>query len=229
LHPQYLFDKADELQLRGVFLGGPREKFVTAGRAQLEILLARGLLPKHHVLDIGCGALRGGWWLINFLRPGRYFGIEPNVHMLDAGIEVMLGSRLVEEKKPRFSGNSDFDFSVFGETFDFVLARSVWTHASLAQIGAMLDSFLVTARADGELVASIVPPRTMFRRETRSSTWVGRSHERDKPGLAHYRFSTIRKLCGGRGLAAEKLGSQDGQVWVLVSRQGRLAQAERHL
>jgi hypothetical protein len=218
LHPQYLFDKADALQVRGVFLGGPREKFVTAGRAQLEILLARGLLPRHRVLDIGCGALRGGWWLINFLRPGRYFGIEPNVRMLDAGIEVMLGSELVEEKKPRFSNNSNFDFSVFGEIFDFLVARSVWTHASLAQIGAMLDSFRATAGRKGEFVASILPPRTMFHREYQGSAWVGRSHERDKPGLAYYRFNTIRKLCRDRQLSAENLGWQDGQTWVLVRR-----------
>jgi SAM-dependent methyltransferase len=218
LHQQSLFDKADELQSRGVFLGGPREKFATAGRGQLEILLCRGLLPDHRVLDIGCGALRGGWWLINFLRPGRYFGIEPNVSMLKAGIEVMLGCQLLEEKIPSFSSNSDFDFSVFGAAFDFLIARSVWTHASLEQIGKMLDSFVANSTPNGEFVASIVPPRTVFHREHRGSAWLGRSHECDLPGLAHYRFSTVRKLCRDRQLNAENLGLQNEQTWVRVSR-----------
>lgn len=220
MYAKTMFDKADALLARGIFLGGPRDKFVTAGRGQLEVLLARGLLPDHRVLDIGCGALRGGWWLINFLRPERYFGIESNTTMLDAGIEVMLGPDLREEKKPRFANNADFDFSVFGERFDFVVARSVWTHAPLQQIGTMLDSFVACSTPTAEFVTSIVPPKSRFQREYRGTQWVGRSHESDTPGYAHYRFSTIQRLCQERQLSAENLGSQDQQTWVLVKRQG---------
>ena len=96
----HLFLKAEELERRSIFLGGPKHKFVSAGRGQLEILLANGLIPDDRVLDVGCGALRGGWWLINFLRPDRYFGIEPNRAMLDAGKEVMVGDTLLQEKRP---------------------------------------------------------------------------------------------------------------------------------
>jgi hypothetical protein len=218
LYPKVMFDKADALQARGVFLGGPRDKFVTAGRGQLEILLSRGLLPDHRVLDVGCGALRGGWWLINFLRPERYYGIEPNKSMLDAGIDVMLGPDLLPEKKPRFANNADFDFSVFGETFDFVIARSVWTHASLQQIGTMLDSFVACSTPNAEFVTSIVQPKTLFQREYGGTQWLGRSHEGDTPGYAHYRFGTIRRLCDERHLTADDLGPQDKQTWVLVRR-----------
>jgi SAM-dependent methyltransferase len=203
LHPKSVYDKADQLLARGVFLGGPREKFVTAGRGQLEILLSRGLLPDHRVLDVGCGALRGGWWLINFLRPERYFGIEPSQEMLGAGIEVMLGDELMADKKPRFSGNSNFDFSVFDERFEFIIARSVWTHASLAQIGTMLDSFLTCSAPNAEFIASIVPPSGLFGREYGGASWIGISHESDRPGLAHYRFRTIHKLCQERGPGRE--------------------------
>ena len=217
--PKVMFDKADELETRGIFLGGPRGKFVTAGRGQLEILLSRGLLPEHRVLDVGCGALRGGWWLVNFLRPDRYFGIEPNKAMLDAGIEVMLGRELLEEKRPRFADNADFDLSIFGETFDFVVARSIWTHASLSEIGAMLDSFAVCSSPVGEFVTSILQPKTPFHREYRGTKWLGRSHECDRAGLAHYRFSTILKVCRDRGFRAERLGTHDEQTWVSVTRQ----------
>jgi SAM-dependent methyltransferase len=218
LYPKSIFDKADQLHSRGIFLGGPRTKFVTAGRGQLEVLLSRGLLPHHRVLDIGCGALRGGWWLINFLRADSYFGIEPNKKMLDAGIEVMLGRSLLNEKRPRFAKNADFDFSVFGEQFDFLIARSVWTHASREQICTMLDSFIRCSVPAAEFVTSICLPRTPFHRQYRGAKWVGRSHESDTPGVVHYRLSTIRKLCHARQLVAEKLGVQDGQTWVLVKR-----------
>jgi hypothetical protein len=208
--------KADELERRGVFLGGPKHKFVSAGRGQLEVLLANGLVPDSIVLDIGCGCLRGGWWVMNFLRPGRYFGVEPNKKMLDAGIEVMLGPELVEEKKPKFSHNADFDFSVFGQTFDFIIARSVWTHASRDQIRAMLVSFKGTSHPDSLFISSIAEPRRR-QKEYLESGWCGRSHECDVPGIAHHSFSTIQKLCAGAGLAVEALNEAEEQLWVRVS------------
>jgi SAM-dependent methyltransferase len=211
--------KADELERRGIFLGGPRRKFVTAGRGQLEILQANGLAPGNRVLDIGCGCLRGGWWLIDFLDPGRYFGIEPNKAMLNAGIEVMLGRELVERKKPSFATNADFDFSVFGQTFDFVIARSVWTHASRDHIRAMLASFVRTSHAQSLFIASIVEPRGRHK-EYLEPGWCGRSHESDVPGIACHSFDTVARLCTDAGLAAEALGTGDEQLWVRVARPG---------
>lgn len=220
MYPASVFDKADELTARGIFTGGVRrDTFVTSGRGQLEILLSRGLLPHHRVLDVGCGVLRGGWWVINFLRPNRYCGIEPNTKMLEGGMDVMLGPELIEEKRPRFSPNPDFDFSVFNERFDFVIARSIWTHASLEQIRTMLRGFLAHTTPEAEFITSICPPRFLIGREYRGTKWLGRSHESDTGGIANYRLSTIKSLCADMGLIAKKLGVQDRQTWVMVTRE----------
>src|SRR5262245_38683866 len=134
-----LLDRANRLQAEGVFLGGPTQMFEAAGRNLLMTLLSEGLSPHSKVLDIGCGCLRGGYWLIHFLDEGCYFGIEPNVSMLDAGIRILLEPGLADLKKPRFDHNADFDFTVFKEKFDFLVARSIWSHASKQQIQTMLD------------------------------------------------------------------------------------------
>jgi hypothetical protein len=55
------------------------------GRNQLSILLRNGLIFDSRVLDVGCGVLRAGYWLIHFLDPDCYFGIEPNRVILTAG------------------------------------------------------------------------------------------------------------------------------------------------
>ena len=68
--------KAEELSST-IFLGGPTKFIEIVGRLQLIILLKEGLYPDSKVLDIGCGCLRGGYWLIHFLNPNCYFGIEP--------------------------------------------------------------------------------------------------------------------------------------------------------
>ncbi len=209
--------KADELERRSIFLGGPRKRFIAAGRCQLEILLAHGLTPDDFVLDVGCGALRGGWWVINFLRPGRYFGIEPNRTMLDAGKEVMLGEELLAEKKPNFSNNDNFDFSVFGQKFDFVIGRSIWTHASKSQIQDMLQSFKQCSNTSGCFLTSILEPRLPIIPEYKGSGWIGRSHKSDVAGIAHYRFRTLRKFAQMAGLNAERLGIVEGQRWIKIT------------
>lgn len=135
-------------------LGGPLSEFEQVGRLQLEVLIHEGLCPRSNVLDVGCGALRGGYWLMHFLEPGRYFGIEPYRQMLEAGLEHIVEPEVVEAKHPRFDSNTQFDFSVFGVRFDFVLARSIWTHASMDQIKTMLDRFVAVAAPGALLVAS---------------------------------------------------------------------------
>jgi SAM-dependent methyltransferase len=139
------------------FLGGPVKDFVRVGGHCLEVLLAEGLTPSSRVLDVGCGALRVGYWLMRVLDPGRYFGIEPNQEMLRLGLDTVVEPDVLSRAHPHLAHNDDFDFSRFGERFDFVVARSIWTHASRAQIGAMLTSFAATSTPDGVFLASYRP------------------------------------------------------------------------
>jgi hypothetical protein len=215
-----LWKKADELERRSIFLGGPKHKFIFAGRCQLEILLKEGLAPDDFVLNVGCGVLRGGWWLINFLRPGRYFGIEPNKEMLTAGTEVMLDPELLAEKRPGFSNNDDFDFSVFKQKFEFVIARSVWTHTSKSQMMAMLQSFLDCTSPKARLLTSIVEPKRGELEEYDGAGWLGRSHQSAAGGMAHHRFESVEELCQQAGLKATRLDKVAGQRWIRIDRPG---------
>ena len=76
-----LSDKLTEAQ---IYVGNVGETADIVGSVQLELLLENGLEPSDHVLDIGCGALVAGKPLLEFLEPGHYVGIEPNVWLLDA-------------------------------------------------------------------------------------------------------------------------------------------------
>ena len=212
-----LIERAEELQRRGIFLGGPIRKFETVGRNQLSILLRHGLNLDSKVLDVGCGALRAGYWLIHFLKPGCYFGIEPNADMLDAGKEVVVTHSVIEAKQPSFHNNGDFDFGVFATNFDFVLARSVWTHASQIQIEKMLDEFVRTTSDNGTFLTSFKPTR-WYERQYAGTEWVGKSDTSDEGGIVRYRFSWIRKVCAQRGLAAERLENEYGQTWIKITK-----------
>jgi SAM-dependent methyltransferase len=148
--------KAAQLAERA-FLGGPREDFERVGSLSLQALLGEGLRPSSRLLDVGCGMLRVGYWLMRFLDAGCYFGIEPNREMLNVGLTELIEPEVLARSDAHFAYNDDFDFSVFGEQFDFVFARSIWTHTSRAQILAMLDSFAATATPGGVFLTSYHP------------------------------------------------------------------------
>lgn len=210
--------RAEQLSREGIFTGGPVTYFELVGRNQLITLLNNGLSPQHKVLDVGCGCLRAGYWIIHFLRSGNYFGIEPNKEMLQAGLKSILESEIVAEKQPRFDHNSFFDFSIFGTTFDFVLARSIWTHAAPAQILKMLDQFLQYTNEDAEFFTSYIRA-TADRPQNKNSDWVGRSHKSNIPGMVTYDFEWIESECRQRGLqVVESGGDVLNQTWLRVRR-----------
>jgi len=124
---------------------------------QLAVLLENGLQPWSKVLDFGCGALRGGWWMMQFLLPGHYCGIEPNKKRLQLAIDHVAGPDLIARAQPRFSSISDLNMGVFGESWDFVICRSIWTHASKSEIGAMMGSFRATSAPKGRMLTSVLP------------------------------------------------------------------------
>jgi hypothetical protein len=216
-----LIERATRLEAEGVFLGGPPRFFEIAGRKQLITLLNEGLFPSSKVLDIGCGCLRGGYWLIHFLDAGCYFGIEPNNDMLEAGINTILEPGLMELKNPIFDKNAEFDFSVFGENFDYFVARSIWTHASKQQIQIMLDGFVNNTTNNGIFLTSYKRPN-IFNKDYIGNEWVGKSHESETPGSIRHSFKWIQKECKKRGLCAEEIKEKEynfgKQTWIRIRR-----------
>lgn len=217
--PTTLMARAQQIESEGVFLGGPIEVFERAGRKLLMLLLNEGLMPDSKVLDIGCGCLRGGYWLIHFLDQKCYCGIEPNKVMLDAGLGVLLEPGLADLKQPRFDANEGFDFAVFAEQFDYVVARAIWNHASKAQIQTMLDEFVSTSTPQSVFLASYLPA-IRDEDDYQGSTWIGRSRLSNQPASIRHRFDWIEAECARRDLLIEEITDQiynfGNQIWLSI-------------
>lgn len=100
------------------------------GALQFNFLLAKGLLPTHSMLDLGCGTLRGGRHFIRYLDAGNYTGYDISPVALTYATSLAHDEG-ISDRKPRLRFNADRDlrFAPFtGETFDFILAQSVFTH-----------------------------------------------------------------------------------------------------
>ena len=98
------------------------------GALQFDFLCEQGLKPRHSLLDMGCGSLRGGLRFIAYLDPGKYYGIDINPDILEAGRRELEQAGL-SHKRPTIRVNRDLNFDDFGTMrFDFILALAVFTH-----------------------------------------------------------------------------------------------------
>lgn len=109
------------------------------GRLQLDFMKGQGLKPEHRLLDIGCGSLRAGRFFIEYLKAGGYLGLDVDEALVKDGLLHEVDPKVVEEKRPGFAFNYDFNFS-FDEKPDFALAQSVFTHLTPDQMRACLNN-----------------------------------------------------------------------------------------
>src|SRR5437588_3775537 len=205
------------------FYGIPVENFELSGRQQFMYLLRAGLNPDSKVLDIGCGVLRAGYWLIHFLEPRCYCGIEPHQGRLETGVHTILEPEILKSKEPRFDSNPNFNTSVFGEKFDFFLAYSIWTHASKRQIQATLDGFVRDSNDRARFLLTYLPASWRHPDYT-GDQWFGTSHESDVAGTIAHSFRWIKTQCHQRGLTIRKLGRDKAHrhPWLELTRIGQL-------
>ena len=64
-----------------------------SGSAQFKTLLQLGLQPHHRVLEIGCGTLNLGRYLILHSDTKRYVCVEPNEWLILSSLKLMQNRR----------------------------------------------------------------------------------------------------------------------------------------
>ena len=174
----------------------------TIGQLQFDLLVREGLEPRHRLLDIGCGSLRGGVHFIAYLDVGHYAGVDKSVERLRAGREVELARAGLVAKAPVLEVVDDFDFARLGGTFDYAVALSLFTHLPLELIRtclAKLDDVLVCG---GRLYATFLELERDDERRT-----VERSERLyAKDPNFWFAFDELRAACGGTSLEAEYIG-----------------------
>lgn len=175
----------------------PDDKHLVVGRIQRDFLVEQGLQPHHRLLDIGCGWLRGGEWLINYLDPGNYVGIEKDSNMLEKAHRVGLSKREVAQKRPRIiEGVPTPDLMESLGHFNYALAHSVFTHLLPEQISAMLKTVMPHADV---LYASFNRAPTVKTGKPHKN----REFERTK---CQYPFEELAEIADKAGCTATDLG-----------------------
>lgn len=108
------------------------------GRAQMALLRAEGLLPHHHLLDIGAGSLRLGCKAVPYLDQGHYWATDLSGALMAEGHAKELAdptrldpSHLIED--------ADFGFPGVPDRITHAIAFAVFTHLPLPYLTRALS------------------------------------------------------------------------------------------
>lgn len=135
-------------------LVGRPEAYEFKRQFQISFLRGQGLLPRHSLLDYGCGVLRGGIPLISYLDTGNYVGLDIGADALRAARKAVRREGLTE-KKPTLVRIENIDALSLGRRFDYVWAFSVFFHMTDEHVDACLRLVARHLAADGTFYANV--------------------------------------------------------------------------
>lgn len=105
---------------------------------QINFLLQQGLQPHQEFIDIGCGTLRGGIPIIDYLQPGKYTGIDSREEVIKEGYKELKDVRL-EHKHPQLLTTTALDKVSLPRKYDMAWSFSVLIHMSNEELHKCMD------------------------------------------------------------------------------------------
>jgi SAM-dependent methyltransferase len=130
-------------------------KWEQLGQLQRDFLIRHGLMPAHRLLDVGCGAFRGGVHFVAYLDPGNYYGIDVSPALLDVGYAQEIAAQGLADRLPRanLACNGEFDIP-WDVPFEYAIAQSLFTHLPLNQIRYCLARVAPAMHPGGQFFAT---------------------------------------------------------------------------
>jgi cyclopropane fatty-acyl-phospholipid synthase-like methyltransferase len=183
------------------FVGGLWDEI---GRLQFDFLIEQGVKPSHTLIDVGCGALRGGVHFVRYLQPGHYFGLDINPTLIKAGQQELARAGLVD-RQPQLIVDDKFQFSRFERQFDFGVSVSLFTHLYLNHIGrCLVEMRRVMHSASKFFFTFFEAPRPMHLKEITHTPGGAKTYFDSDP--FHYAFEEIECIARRCGIAAHLIG-----------------------
>jgi hypothetical protein len=134
-----------------------------------------------------------GRHLIPYLNEKRYFGIEPNTWLVEAGLKHEIPAHIVEQKHPAFKDEQGFHASVFRPLkFDFIFVHAVLTHAAHHQIDTLMQSLPAALKKTGILIGDVA----VSLEDYQGDSWR-------YPGQIGHREACVRRVAESLGYGFE--------------------------
>jgi cyclopropane fatty-acyl-phospholipid synthase-like methyltransferase len=149
--------------------------FDYTGKYCFDLLIGLNLQKKHKLLDVGCGALRTGKFLITYLDCKNYTGLEPDIEILESAKKSEINESFLKQKEPNFISNSSFNFEDI-PIQDFIFCFDVFYHCGINQLNIFLKNVKEISNNKTNIVLSL-----MFAN--------GNPHETQE-GVYHYKYAS---------------------------------------
>jgi SAM-dependent methyltransferase len=183
------------------FVGGMWDQI---GQLQFEFLKSNGLLPRHRLADIGCGALRGGIHFVRYLGQSNYYGIDLNSSLIEAGRKELQAAGLADKAANLFvTDKFELPWDV---QCDFALAVSVFTHLYANHIAICLKRVQQRLAPNGKFFATFFQAPDAVHLDAICHQPGGFiTHYNCDP--FHYSFAEMEALAKFAGLSATLIGN----------------------
>lgn len=191
-----------------------KKKWLENSRNQLKLdqgmnvftlLKDHGLKPNHYLLDIGCGWLRVGIHIIDYLNPGRYYGFDKEKRQFNRAKKVINEENLLHKKPMIWLIDSPDDIaSMINVSFDYMLARSVFTHIDPETLESLFAAFIPFLKNTGVFHAS-------FFKGEKNTVQIDNPHFNRKNEYSHvlYPLSFFENLAKKYDLTVEFLSKDE--------------------
>jgi len=135
-------------------LGGGRSMWNSRGEFQLYFLQKMGLLPDHDFLDIGCGPIRAGEYIIDYLNQNKYTGIDREYRYIYVSESIVKQSEKLKSKSPIFQNINSFklDTNFFSKKFDFMFAFAVFKTTKAEEIFDLIQTLEPHINIGGKII-----------------------------------------------------------------------------
>jgi SAM-dependent methyltransferase len=217
-----------EKQTYRTFVSGTGGTWDEGGASQLDFLKKRGLKPNQRFIDIGCGALRAGRHLVDYLDEGNYYGVDANRDLLQIGYD----RELTDDQRGRLPvsnlrANDRFNVD-FGVKFDMAIAQSVFTHVSLNHMRLCLHRLARVMRPGGVFYASYVDqPESAPIDHIFQKGKGGRTYFYEK-NVFWYHFSDMAWAADGEPWSVRFVGEYGSAQQQLMVAYTRISDARHH-
>ena len=199
----------DALKQQRHGLVGPAHLWESKRLSQFDFLKSVGLMPHHRLLDLGCGTLRGGIPLIEYLDTSHYFGFDVRENVIQEAHKELKEYGL-ESKLPTLACHDSIcEFSI-DQKLDYVWAYSVLIHMTDEVLGDALDVVCSLLAPGGKLYANvnIGPSNKPQQTNQLAERNIGSGSCRVFP-LIIRPLAFYQEMSASRGLLMENLGTTD--------------------
>lgn len=132
-------------------MAGPEDLWIMKRNWQIKFLLSQGLLPHHELLDLGCGPLRGGIPIIEYLDISNYHGLDYQRTAIVAA-KIELRDNGLEWKHPKLN---TLQLAMPWMQFDFIWIFSVMMHVYDDDIDTFFNFVRNSLKPDGVAFANV--------------------------------------------------------------------------